>query len=89
MAVSGARETSFRKSIAERLNVQTISQPPLMTPDPEAFQRLPELLALARYPNVAAKISAVPALSRQKYPFADLWPCLHRVVDEFGPDRLM
>jgi predicted TIM-barrel fold metal-dependent hydrolase len=66
-----------------------ISQPPLMTPDPEPFQRLPELLALARYPNVAVKISAVPALSRQKYPFADLWPFLHRLIAEFGPDRLM
>jgi predicted TIM-barrel fold metal-dependent hydrolase len=66
-----------------------ISQPPLMTPDPEPFQRLPELLALARYPNVAVKISAVPALSRQMYPFADLWPFLHRVIDSFGPDRLM
>ncbi|MGH6617465.1 amidohydrolase family protein [Sphingomonas sp.] len=66
-----------------------IAQPPLMTPDPEPLQRLPELLALARYPNVAVKISAAPALSRETFPFIDLWPALHQLADAFGIDRLM
>ncbi len=66
-----------------------IAQPPLMTPDPEPFQRLSELIALAQYPNVAVKMSAVPALSRKKFPFGDLWPALHSIADAFGVERLM
>ena len=66
-----------------------IAQPPLMTPDPEPFVRLSELLALAHYPNVAVKVSAVPALSRDKYPFADLWPSLHQIAAAFGLARMM
>lgn len=56
-----------------------LPQPPLVPPDrPEPFGRLPELLSLARRPNVAVKLTGAPTLSRQRYPFADLWPHLHR-----------
>jgi len=66
-----------------------LKQPPRMTPDPEPFQHLPELLALARCPNVAVKITGAPALSRERYPFADLWPHLLRILDAFGPERVL
>jgi len=66
-----------------------IAQPPLMTPDAPRFQRLPELLTLARFPNVAVKISAIPALSMEEFPFLDLWPFLGRLMDSFSLDRMM
>jgi L-fuconolactonase len=66
-----------------------ITQPPVFAPDPEPFQRLPELLNLAQYPNVAVKLSGAPTLSGTGYPFDDLWPYLEQVMEKFGTGRLM
>ena len=63
--------------------------PPRGTPGPALFEPLPEILDLAAYPNVAVKFSGLPALTSEPYPFAGLWPQLHRVIEAFGPDRLM
>jgi len=51
---------------------------------------LKKLLALARYPNVAVKISDLTSVSKSgKYPFPDAYPWVKRVYDAFGPDRLL
>lgn len=55
---------------------------------PEAFADLSELLALARFPRVAVKASALPCHSRQRFPFADVHEPLRQVFDAFGPRRL-
>jgi predicted TIM-barrel fold metal-dependent hydrolase len=47
------------------------------------------LRALAMYPNVAVKASALPIFSVEDFPFADLWPGIRRVLDAFGPSRVM
>lgn len=51
------------------------------------FDDLPELLALARLPNVAVKVSGAPSYSRQPYPFRDVHEPIRRIVDAFGPRR--
>lgn len=66
-----------------------LAQPPLMQADPDPFQRLPELLALARFPNVSVKLTGLPTLSRLPFPFEDLLPRLQRLLDAFGPERLL
>lgn len=66
-----------------------LPQPPTVARDGDPWQRLPDLLALARYPNVAVKVSAAPALSREGFPYRDLWPHLHRIVTAFGAERLL
>ena len=33
--------------------------------------------------------AGAPTLSKESYPFADVWPALHRVLDAFGLDRVM
>jgi L-fuconolactonase len=53
------------------------------------FRDLPELLDLARFGNIAVKLSGAPAMSDQPYPYDDLWPHLQLVIDAFGPQRLM
>ena len=57
-----------------------------MTPD-----KLPEAIAatvaLAKYPNVSAKVSASPGISRQPYPFKDVAEHIKRVFDAYGPQR--
>jgi len=55
--------------------------------DDAAFAQLPELLALARYPNVAVKASALPCYSTEPYPFPSLHRHLRQVFDAFGPRR--
>jgi predicted TIM-barrel fold metal-dependent hydrolase len=66
-----------------------LAQPPLMKPDPDPFERLPELLALAAFPNVAVKLTGMPALSAERPPFADLKEPLLRILDAFTPARAL
>jgi predicted TIM-barrel fold metal-dependent hydrolase len=55
--------------------------------DAAAFIHLPDLLALARYPNVAVKATGAPGYASQPYPFPALHPFLERIFDAFGPER--
>ena len=55
---------------------------------PAAFDHLPELLMLARYPNVAVKMGGVPNYADlDGYPYRSLRPYLRQVIDVFGPAR--
>ena len=52
------------------------------------FATLDKVLALARRPNVAAKVSAMPCYADDKtYPFRSVHPYIRRVFDAFGPQR--
>jgi len=63
---------------------------PLAPPvPPEPWADLPELLKLARYPNVAVKVSGACTLSHEPFPYPDIWDPLARVFDAFGFERLM
>ena len=53
---------------------------------PIGFQ--PELLALAKYPNVAVKATGQAGYAEDAYPFRSLHPHLHRCFDAFGPERM-
>lgn len=64
-------------------------QRPLAGVDPEPFQRLPELLGLARFANVAVKLSGVATLSYGPFPYPEVWPHVHRVLEAFGLERVM
>jgi predicted TIM-barrel fold metal-dependent hydrolase len=47
------------------------------------------LCRLARHKLVSVKISAFYALGRKKPPYTDLGPMTRRLLDAFGPERLM
>ncbi len=52
------------------------------------FATLDKVLALAKRPNVAAKVSAMPCYAADKiYPFRSVHPHIRRVFDAFGPRR--
>ena len=52
------------------------------------FATLDKVLALAKRPNVAAKVSAMPCYADDKtYPFRSVHPYIRRVFDAFGPQR--
>jgi predicted TIM-barrel fold metal-dependent hydrolase len=54
--------------------------------DPEA---LSTLASLARYKNVFVKTSAFYALGKKRTPYDDLIPMIRRLLDAYGPERLM
>ena len=52
------------------------------------FATLDKVLALAKRPNVAAKVTAMPCYAGDKtYPFRSVHPHIRRVFDAFGPKR--
>jgi predicted TIM-barrel fold metal-dependent hydrolase len=54
----------------------------------ENFATLDKMLALAKRPNVAAKVTAMPCYADDKiYPFRSLHRHIRRVFDAFGPQR--
>ena len=50
----------------------------------DAFE---QALALARYPNVSVKLSAIANFSSDPYPFRDSVPYIRRLFDAYGPQR--
>ncbi|MGH7262612.1 MAG: amidohydrolase family protein [Candidatus Rokuibacteriota bacterium] len=62
---------------------------PMGKRDADAFASLDEVLALARYPNVSVKVSALPCYTSEAYPFPGLHRHIRRVYDAFGPRRML
>jgi predicted TIM-barrel fold metal-dependent hydrolase len=57
------------------------------TLDEAAFGNLPQLVEIAKLPNVALKATGAPGYTSQPYPFRTLQDGLHRLFDAFGPER--
>lgn len=55
--------------------------------DAEAFRDFDKLLAIARHPNVAAKVSCLPGYTTDAYPYRSTHEYIRRVFDVFGPQR--
>jgi predicted TIM-barrel fold metal-dependent hydrolase len=66
-----------------------VSQHPVSPPNDEPWRTFPDLLELARYPNVHVKLCGAPLLSGQAYPFDDLWPQLEKLFRAFSVDRVL
>jgi predicted TIM-barrel fold metal-dependent hydrolase len=61
---------------------------PSGTKDDAAWANLPEMLALARHPNVAIKATGAPSYSSAPYPYRNIHDHLRRIHDAFGPERM-
>ena len=55
--------------------------------DDAAYADLPDMLALAKLPNVAVKLSGAPSTSTQPYPYKNIHRYLQQIIETFGPDR--
>ena len=55
--------------------------------DAAAFATLPDLLKLAKFPNVGVKLSGAPSNSSDPYPYRNIHDYIHRIFDAFGPQR--
>jgi predicted TIM-barrel fold metal-dependent hydrolase len=72
--------------IVDHVGLVQPHDPPV--PD-QPWAELPKVLALAKLPNVAIKISGACTLSCEPYPYKDIWDPICRVIDAFGLDRCM
>jgi predicted TIM-barrel fold metal-dependent hydrolase len=54
---------------------------------PESEAKAARVVALARYPNLTAKLTFLPTGSAEDYPFRDLHGVCRRFVTAYGPDR--
>jgi len=45
------------------------------------------VVGLAKYPNVSVKVSSIPTISSQPFPWRDTWSHIERCFDAFGPLR--
>jgi len=66
-----------------------ILQPRTPPAAPEAWADLPKVLELAKRPNAVIKISGACTLSREPYPFSDIWEPLARIFDAWGFERCL
>lgn len=57
--------------------------------DAAAMAHIPDLLKLAKLPNVAVKATGAPGYSSEAYPFPAMQVYLHQIFDAFGPDRML
>ncbi|MDE3077315.1 MAG: amidohydrolase [Chloroflexota bacterium] len=55
--------------------------------DAEVARSIGPTVALARYPNVAVKVSCLPSLSTEPYPFTGLHGVVQTVIEAFGSRR--
>jgi predicted TIM-barrel fold metal-dependent hydrolase len=58
------------------------------TQDEAAFANLAELLALAKYANVAVKATGAPSYSSDPYPYRNIHGYLRQIYDAFGAERM-
>jgi predicted TIM-barrel fold metal-dependent hydrolase len=72
--------------VIDHLGLQQPFEPP---PPAQPFADLPKVLALAAHRNVAIKITGACTLSREGYPFKDIWDPLARIFDAFGLERCL
>jgi hypothetical protein len=56
--------------------------------DAAAMEHMPELITLARHPNVAVKATGAPGYCSGSHPFRSMHPYLRQIHDAFGPARM-
>ena len=66
-----------------------ILQPRVPPAPAEPWADLPKILELAKRPNCVIKVSGACTLSKQPYPFPDIWDPLQRVFDAWGFERCL
>ena len=72
--------------VIDHLGLLQPNEPPALA---EPWADLPKLLVLAAYPNVRVKISGACTLSREPFPYDDIWDPVLRIINAFGIDRCM
>ena len=75
--------------ILDHLGILQPRTPPAPAQPWSPWAELPKVLALAKRKNVVIKVSGACTLSKEPYPFPDIWDPLARVFDAWGFDRCL
>jgi predicted TIM-barrel fold metal-dependent hydrolase len=75
--------------IIDHLGILQPRTPPAPSQPWQPWADLPQVLELARRPNAVIKVSGACTLSREPYPFNDIWEPLLRVFDAWGFERCL
>lgn len=81
-----ARRNPDTQIVIDHVGLQQPFEPPALA---EPWKDLANLLRVAACPNVALKITGACTLSREAYPYADIWDPLWRIFDAFTLDRCL
>ena len=66
-----------------------IMQPHAPPAPPQPWADLPKVLELAKRKNVVIKVSGACTLSKEPYPYPDIWDPLSRIFDAWGFERCL
>jgi L-fuconolactonase len=66
-----------------------LMQPRTPPAPPQPWAELPKVIELAKRPNAVIKVSGACTLSKEPYPYPDIWDPLARVFDAWGFDRCL
>jgi predicted TIM-barrel fold metal-dependent hydrolase len=66
-----------------------ILQPRVPPAPPQPWADLPKVLDMAKRKNAVIKVSGACTLSKEPYPFNDIWDPLQRIFDAWGLDRCL
>lgn len=72
--------------VVDHLGLQQPYEPP---PLENPFGDLSAVLKLAQCPNVVIKLTGACTLSKQAFPYMDVWTPLRQILDSYGVDRCM
>src|SRR5262245_52865757 len=80
------RRNADTQIIVDHLGLVQPHEPPVPA---EPWADLPKVLTLAAHKNVAIKITGACTLSREPFPYTDIWDPVCRIIDAFGIDRCL
>ena len=72
--------------IIDHMGIQQPSVPPA---PPQPWADLPKVVELAKRKNAVIKITGACTLSKEPYPFPDIWDPLARIFDAWGFERCL
>ena len=81
-----AKRSPNTRLVIDHLGLQQPFEPP---PPAQPWAELPKVLALAAHDNVHIKITGACTLSKEAFPYLDIWEPLGRIFDAFGMNRCL
>ncbi len=87
VALIGANFVQAMGPIAERHRGLKLIIDHFGRPDAE-WTNLPDVLALAKHPNIALKATGAPSYSSERYPYRDIHGHIRKLYDAFGAERM-
>jgi predicted TIM-barrel fold metal-dependent hydrolase len=79
-------ETVAERHPGLRITIDHLAAPRFSS-GPGAFTQMPQLLDMAKYPNVSVKVSGMPSNSVEPYPYRDVETHIRQAFEAYGPHR--